>query len=268
MHLKHALFLWAVAGLLSCSKQSSDDLTSTPTTSGAPSVFLVSAVPSSPVYTPPTLSSESNKILIDASRDGGVWWFPQSPSTGYNATAPHQGKALADYLRTLGFVVDELPRGTAVTDELLGKYDKVIRASAFGNYSTPELAAYEALLSRPSALLLLQDHLTHTTNDNLSQGLGLLFSGALTGAITRFASHDVTKGVTSLSYIAGSVLPNPDKTKITVLGTLSTTVDSTTSAAMGILHHPTARVLFLGDVNGLEQVPQPLTANLVKWLFQ
>ncbi len=39
-------------------------------------------------------------ILIDASHDGGVWWFPQSGP--FSPGAPHQGKALADHLRGLG----------------------------------------------------------------------------------------------------------------------------------------------------------------------
>lgn len=265
MQLKHAVLLAAVAGLLSCSKQHPDTLETTRTAVAEPTSL---ALPPSSGYTPPVLSSESNAILVDASRDGGVWWFPQSPATGYDATQPHQGKALADYLRGLGYVVDELPRGTVITDSLLGRYDKVIRANAFGNYTASELAAYAALLDRPSALLLVQDHLTHTGNDNLSQRLGLPFSGAQHGTITRFAPHDITKGVTAHPYIAGSVIANPDKTKMTVLGTLSSSADSTASAAMGILHHPTARVFFMGDVNGLEQVPQPLTGNIVQWLFK
>jgi hypothetical protein len=268
MLLKHAVLFTLVAGLLSCSKQHPDTLASERSTAGEPSIPVAAAVPSSPVYTPPVLSSESNKMLIDASRDGGVWWFPQYEATGFDAALPHQGKALADYLRGLGFVVDELPRGTVITNELLGQYDKVIRTNAFSHYSAPELAAYEALLDRPSALLLLQDHHTHTRNDNLSERLNLPFSGAKSGTITRFAPHDITKGVTALPFIAGSVIPNPDKNRITVLGTLSTSADSTGLAAMGILHHPTSRVFFLGDVNGLEQVPQPLTQNIVKWLFQ
>jgi hypothetical protein len=266
MQLKRLLLATAFASLLSCNKQSPDELSSTRSTV-APAQTLAS-VPPAPGYTPPALSSESNKILIDASHDGGVWWFPQGPATGYDATQPHQGKALADYLRQLGFAVDELPRGAAITDELLGQYDKVIRAGAFLAYKASELTAYESFLSRPTALLLLQDHLTHTTNDALSQGLGLHFSGAVSGTITRFATHDITKDVTSLPYIAGSVIHNPDRNKVTVLGTLGASADSTGAAAMGILHHPKSRVLFLGDMNGLEQVPQPLTANVVKWLFQ
>lgn len=265
MRLKNAFLFAAALGLLSCSKQSPGELSAERTAATNPATL---ALPPSSGYTPPVLRSESNRILIDASRDGGVWWYPQHPGTGFDAAAPHQGKPLADYLRSLGFVVDVLPRGTVITEELLGKYDKVIRANAFGQYTAAELTAYNSLLDRPSALLLLQDHHKNTTNDNLSARLGLPFSGAQSGTITRFAAHEITNGVTQLHYVAGSVIANPDLKKITVLGTLSTSADSTVSAAMGILHHPSSRVFFLGDVNGLEQVPQPLTDNIIKWLFQ
>ena len=266
MRIKSLFVIAAVLGLASCSKQAPDAMVNQRTNTNDDSPVSLALPPSG--YTPPVLHSESNKILVDASRDGGVWWYPQYGATGYDATAPHQGKALADYLRSLGYVVDELPRGTEITDKLLGGYDKVIRANAFGHYAPSELAAYNSLLDRPSALLLLQDHHTHTSNDNLSSHLGLSFSGAETGTITRFAPHDITKGVTGHHFVAGSVIANPDRKKMTVLGTLSTGSDSTVSAAMGILHHPTARVFFLGDVNGLEGVPQPLTGNLVNWLFK
>lgn len=268
MRLRHLALFTAVLSLLSCTKQSPDDLAAVQRVADTPASPAALALPPASGYTPPVLSSESNKILVDASRDGGVWWYPQHPGTGFDAGAPHQGKALADYLRSLGFVVDELPRGAAVTGELLGQYDKVIRPHAFSHYTPAELAAYATFLERPSALLLLQDHHMHTTNDNLSEHLGLPFSGAQSGTITRFAPHDITKGVNYLSFVAGSVIPKPDPKKITVLGTLTASADSTASAAMGILHHPSSRVFFIGDTNGLEQVPQPLTSNLVKWLFQ
>src|ERR1041384_4886026 len=52
------------------------------------------------------------RVLVDASRDGGVWWFPQvAPFSGTDA---HHGQALADAVRSLGFVVEELPRPFAI----------------------------------------------------------------------------------------------------------------------------------------------------------
>src|SRR3954453_17646048 len=49
-------------------------------------------------------------ILVDASKDGGTWWFPQAPPF-FSDLADHQGKAIADYLRSVGYQIDELPRG-------------------------------------------------------------------------------------------------------------------------------------------------------------
>jgi len=39
-------------------------------------------------------------------------------------------------------------------------------------------------------------------------------------------------------------------------------------AVMGILHHPTSKIFFIGQINGLERVPQPLVSNIVKWAFE
>lgn len=271
--LKRILFLTLMVslGVVSCTKEAADLSSRTQSvTSGATAAASDTTVAPS-VYTPPVLYSESSRILVDASRDGGGWWYPQSPSTGFSASDAHQGKALADYLRSLGFRVDELPRGALITPELLDQYDKVIRAGGAGSYTASELAAYDSFLVRSSALLLIQDHQKIFPNDALAGRLRLPFTGAQEGTVTRFYPHEITTGVTSHPYIAGSVITNPDRNTITVLGSLSMAAggkDSTEAAVMGILHHPTSRVFFIGDINGLEQVPQPLTANVVKWLFQ
>lgn len=213
----------------------------------------------------------ANSILVDASRDGGVWWFPQGQGTGYNAAANHQGKALVDYLKRLGFAVDELPPGAVITTELISKYSKVIRANAFSNYSTDEIAAYESFLSRSSSLFLISDHLQNTVNDRLSASLGLMFEGTHWGPINLFQSHPVTAGVSSVNFIAGSVIRKWDASKITVLGAIkaqSGSLGESTLGAMGIVKHSTSKIFFIGDLNGIEQVPQPFTSNIVKWLFQ
>jgi len=235
--------------LLSCTKEPSLLSTTDPATSISPK--------------PTTNIPASKSILVDASKDGGVWWFPQGPATGYSAANPHQGTALADYFRSLGYQVDELPRGAIITTELLNKYSKVIRPSAFFSYSTEEIKAYTSFLSRSSSLLLASDHLMNTVNDQLSASLGLMFEGAYGGPITSFQPHAITSGVTSLEYVAGSVIKSWDPSKITVLGYQATGV-----GAMGIVHHPSSRIFFIGDMNGIEQVPQPFISNLNNWLFQ
>ena len=77
---------------------------------------------------------------MDASRDGGVWWYPQGEA-GFDPAAPHQGQRLADYLRSRGYVVDELPRGRIVSDTLLWPtYAGVIRAGQYGTYTAARVA--------------------------------------------------------------------------------------------------------------------------------
>jgi hypothetical protein len=51
-----------------------------------------------------------DKILVDASYGGGMWWSPQDYP--FDENLPHQGKALADYLKSLGCSVTELARIT------------------------------------------------------------------------------------------------------------------------------------------------------------
>lgn len=215
-----------------------------------------------------TGSANSMAILVDASKDGGGWWFPQG-SSGYSAANYHQGKAFADYLRKWGYTVDELPVAAVITTELLNKYTKVIRATAYYNYTTAEVAAYETFLNRSTSLLLISDHMGHTVNDRLSAHIGLNFEGALFGPITSFQTHPITTGVSSMAFIAGSVIKSWDPSKITVLGALNSSAGEEGSAggAMGIVHHPTSKIFFIGDVNGIEQLPLPFTSNLVKWLF-
>lgn len=204
-------------------------------------------------------------ILIDASKDGGVWWFPQVGP--FSSTDNHQGKNLADYLRSLGYYVDELGRGTVVTSAILNNYTNVIRCGGYRNYTADELAAYESFLSRSTSLLLLQDHLANFTNDQLSAQLGLNFEGVQGGTITSFAQHEVTTGVSSFPYMEGSYIKNPDASKITVIGSLQLS-SGENYCVMGIVKHPNANIFFIGDVNGLEQTPQPFTSNLTDWLFR
>jgi hypothetical protein len=227
---------------------------------------------------------DTGRILVDASRDGGVWWFPQSPLTGFSASDDHQGKYLADWLVSQGYIVDELPRDTLITANLLARYNKVIRAGSIVTpYTTGEIQAYDDYLNRGGALLLAQDHLAYYPNDDLSEHLGVHFAGVAKGTVTQFASHDITVGVTGFPYLVGSgvtnALNNPD---ITVIGSLDSSsfldlnnngiLDQNEIVApvvMGIVNkYPKSRIFFIGDLNTLEVIPQPFTDNLLKWLFR
>lgn len=224
---------------------------------------------------------QSQRILVDASHDGGGWWFPQSDTGGFSDSKPHQGKALADFLRSRGFEVDELPRGAEITKSLLSSYNKIIRAGKYGIYTASELAAYDDYLNRSSSLILISEYLRPGQTDELAERLGIHFVGIAKGNVTRFAEHEITSGATPFYYNAGSVIMDTTSNPLMeFLGWLSEDAyvdlndnnkhdanEPTGMPVMGILHHPKSKVFFIGEINGLETVPQPLVANLVSWAF-
>jgi hypothetical protein len=206
-------------------------------------------------------SGLEGRILIDASRDGGVWWYPQAGT--FDPTAPHQGQQLADHLRERGYVVDELARGRVVTDTMLSSYEGAIRAGQYGTYSTGELLAYDRFLDCGRTLVLLGEFLQDGGVDELAESIGIPLQGKITGAIVDFAEHSITQGVAVLGFNMGSMILAPVPAGITALGWLDSG-----QAVMGVVAHPKARIFFLGDTNELEQVPQPLVDNLLRWGFE
>ena len=250
---------------------------------------------SSPPKSADSVSNNPNKILIDASRDGGVWWFPQGDGAQFKAADYHQGKPLVDWLIGQGYQVDELPRGTTLTTTLLRNYTKIIRTGSFGlDYSDNEMQAYEDFINRKGSLLLMQEFINTSyngsQNDKLSEYLGITFEGTViapdssfNGLITVFNEHAITAGVSALPFIAGSGVTNTkDNKDITILGSFDNGYfldrnfdrlydgnDIKAPPVMGILNSfPNCRIFFIGDVNGLESLPQPFTQNLMDWLFK
>jgi hypothetical protein len=210
--------------------------------------------------------TNSEKILIDASHDGGGWWFPQSSLTGFSNSAAHQGKALAELLRSKGFTVDELPRDVIITSSLLQQYSKVIRAGSVGGYQQSELDVYDKFLSGKSSLFLISDFKWPAETDQLAEMIGIKFAGSYTGYSNRYAPHEITKGATPLYCNAGSIVTNENNNPdIQILGWLGS---NNTLPVMGLFKHPSSKIFFLGDINGIEGLPQPLTNNIIKWLFE
>jgi hypothetical protein len=214
------------------------------------------------------------RILIDASRDGGLWWAPQAAS--FKITKPHQGKKLADHLRALGHKVKELPRPTTITPALLADFDIVIRVGGFTGYSPAEIEAYNAWVKDFGSLLLLADHHPH---DGLASHFGLEFRSIVRGneKLSAFKPHAITKGVTTLAYLAGSGL-TAHPPNATVLGKLSTgsfldlndnqkknANEPVAPAALGVMPFGEGSIVFCGDANLWEKVPQPLVRNTLRW---
>jgi len=220
------------------------------------------------------------KIVIDASHDGGVWWFPQSNSTGYDANKPHQGQAFANLLRAKGYEVTELGRDKELTEEMFFGNYIILRVAGFEPYTPNEIAVYKDLISRGMNLVFLTDHKKNDRVDELGDFLGLEFNGTANGIANKFSPHDITANMNSLAYIAGSVITNADgNPNIQILGWLrpqdyadlnfngiQDANEPTAPPVMGILNYPKSKVFFIGDTNGLEIQPQPFIDNLIKWM--
>jgi len=222
----------------------------------------------------------SCKILIDASHDGGVWWFPQSEATGFDPGKPHQGQNFANALREKGFDVTELGRGKELTEEMFFGHYIVIRAGGFQAYTNNELNVYTNLINRGMNLVFFTDHKKYDPVDELGDLLGVQFKGIANGNITRYADHEITNSLQSMNYIAGSVLVNAGTNPaIEVLGWLGPedyadlnmneirdVNEPFAPPVMGVLQYPNSRIFFLGDMNCIEIQPQPFVDNLVNWM--
>jgi hypothetical protein len=199
------------------------------------------------------------RILVDASNDGGVWWFPQSGP--FVPGEDHQGRMLAEYLRSWGYEVEELARGALVTDSMLAAYKYVIRAGEWGSAHASELEAYARFVEREATLILLSDHRNTDRHDELAEMLGVVFSGGVDGTLS-VAPHAITTGAEGVYYGFGAFLASYDSTKVEVLGWVNDSLP-----VMGTLKSTRAKVFFMGDTNTLEWVPQPLVDNLIAWGF-
>jgi hypothetical protein len=222
----------------------------------------------------------SKRIVIDASHDGGVWWYPQSEMTGFNPGEYHQGKIFADLLRQKGFKVDELGRGEELKEEHFMGFFIVIRVNGFQTYTANELDVYSKLVKRGMNLVFFTDHKRYDPKDELGDLLGLEFRGIAGGTVRKFASHTITENLISLDYIAGSVLINGDKNPdIQILGWLGENDyadlnfngikdagEPVAPPVMGILNYPKSKIFFIGDANGLQIMPQPFINNLINWM--
>ena len=111
-------------------------------------------------------------VVVDASDDGGIWWYPQGSGFRFDANERHQGKHLADWMRAKGWKVTEIGRHGRVGYALLEGADLVIRAGAsFDNqqygtsdgrilrddtmYDDSELESYQQYVVQGGLVLLL-----------------------------------------------------------------------------------------------------------------
>jgi hypothetical protein len=229
---------------------------------------------------PLPVSPSAPAVLVDASRDGGVWWYPQSRDTGFDSSSRHQGKAFADYLRASGMRVTELPRPFVIDSSLLAPFRLVIRAGPFGSYTSSELAAYQQYVSRGGRLILLSEFQRPGESDMLAHTFGLEFRGVSTGenTINRFTAHPITKGLSEIPYKIGSGIFGAPPSA-TILGYLSESTfidlngngvqdpgEPSSAPVMGVMRFGKGQIFFMGDTNTIEDVPQPLVDNLLQFV--
>jgi hypothetical protein len=242
-------------------------------------LFIFAVVPLTPTQSTPVHfhAATGQRILVDASKDGGGWWYPQGGV--FDPNQGHQGKPLADYMRGIGYQVDELGQGVTIADTLLSQYDNVITVASSFPYDSNELRAYEHFLSRPTHLFLLLDYMWPGQKDQLADLLGIPLAGKAAGMISRFAPGPITQGELPFFYLVGSAVADTSTNPaIQYLGWLSEDnfVDLNLNEqqdpgepsgppVMGMLNYQQAKVFFIGDENCMEQVPQPLLDNLMRW---
>lgn len=167
---------------------------------------------------------------------------------------------------TQGYTVTELARGATMSRTDMMSHAVIMRAGYYYDtnhpgYTQTDLDAYAAYVGCQRTLIVLAEYLRPGVHDALADALGFPLEGNITGDIDSFTSHAITTGVTSIRYIAGSYLSSESNAAVTVLGR------SAGKAVMGLLTDRTAKVLFIGDVNGIQTVPQPFISNLVAWGF-
>jgi hypothetical protein len=145
------------------------------------------------------------------------------------------------------------------------RYAVIVRAGYYADaqrpgYTAADLDAYTAYVGCARTLVVLAEFLRDGRTDDLAERLDIPLVGQLSGAITTFTPHALTAGVTQIPYIAGSYLASESNSSIQVLGRVGF------QAVMGVLHGP-GKVFFIGDVNGIQTMPQPFIDNLLAWGF-
>ena len=201
------------------------------------------------------------RVLVDASKDGGGWWFPQSEP--FDPSAPHQGRDLADYMRSRGLEVDELHRGAEITEELLARYHLVILPGAFSSFAPSELQAYESYIAREDTRLLIAGTVTPGVGLQAVTGLMGLELEGVPGVRTLIplGGSPLTEGVSPQPFYYGAAISGAPSGALVPLGH----IEDGRVVWAEVISRP-GGIVYFGSLLTLEQVPQPLVSNLVDWL--
>ena len=205
----------------------------------------------------------SGRIVVDASKDGGVWWFPQGEDS-FDPAKHHQGKWLADDLRSRGWEVEEIASGDDVTARLEGA-DIVIRANFYGEYKPSEVLAYREYVAAGGNVLLLRGFVREgqENRDQVAAAFGIVFSKTVrTATIRRWTQHPLAKDLDLLPYQIGSVVTKAPKSKVPIAY-----LDQN-QLVMGTVTIGKGKVVFVSTILPLLKVPQPFMSRTIEELIR
>lgn len=209
-------------------------------------------------------ANASGKIVVDASKDGGVWWCRPLGVVGFDPTKDHQGKRLADDLKARGWDVEEIASGEDITTRLEGA-DIVIRADFYGQYKESEVSAYREYVAAGGNVLLLSGFVRdgEENRDQVAAAFGIVFSKTVrTKTITRWTPHPLTKDLDLLPYTIGSVVTKSPKSKVPIAY-----LDKN-QLVMGIVKIGKGKVIFVSTILPLLKSPQPFMSRTIEELIR
>lgn len=196
-------------------------------------------------------TSTPRKIVVDASKDGGTWWAPQKEGA-LDPKGEHQGKRLAEYLRSRGWEVEEIGRGEDISERLKGAVI-VIRANCASDYKESEVRAYRDFVTGGGSVLLLRGFVREdaANADKVAKEFGITFSKTVKAAtIKRWGKLPLTEGLDLLKYNVGSVVTESPK------GTFPLAYLDDDQLVGGLVKQGKGKVLFLSTIFALLPVPR------------
>jgi hypothetical protein len=188
------------------------------------------------------MPSQPIRALVDASKDGGLWWFPQYSGTGFDANRDHQGKAMADSMRARGWEVTELHRGEIITREKLKGFDIIIRPEPYCTYSTSEAIAYREAVAAGARLFLMGSAAGY--DDQVAAIFGLRFGGNRHISLEQIIPHPLTAGIEWLAIPWVTAMEVPRGSAVLAWGADGDPV-------LGYYCYSAGYVLFMGTSSGV-----------------
>lgn len=206
--------------------------------------------------TPGGKPSRKLKVVIDASHDGGAWWFPQGPPP-FDSEKWHQGSELAAYFKGRGWEVVEIPRGTRMTDQLRGA-SILVRLNLFGTYTDSEVEAYREFVRKGGSLLLVQAFVRddEKEHDSVARAFGVRFEGKAEADLMQSADAYSSDFNNTVYQIGSIVALYPKSTRPLAY------LEGSDRLVMGMFRFGRGRVVFLSSVYSILHVRQQFTGRL------